>query len=86
MPAKSKKPVLAGMLNVPRAPLPLDDLAGPSQPARPSFEATGRATINMTVTPALKREFKVWCARAGISQVDAFKLGFDLLKGHQRMD
>lgn len=39
-----------------------------------------RATINLTVNDALKWEFKEWCTRHRMTQVDAFREGFKLLK------
>ena len=42
--------------------------------------AEGRATINLTVDRATKREFKTWCAQHDMKQIEAFRAGFLLLK------
>ena len=42
--------------------------------------AEDRATINLTVDRATKREFKMWCAAHDLKQIEAFRAGFELLK------
>jgi hypothetical protein len=37
-------------------------------------------SINLKVPERERRAFKVWCAEQGITQVDAFRKGFQLLK------
>lgn len=36
--------------------------------------------LNFKITERERRSFKVWCAEHGISQVDAFRKGVELLK------
>jgi hypothetical protein len=36
--------------------------------------------LNFKVTERERRDFKVWCAARGLTQVEAFKRGFRLLK------
>ena len=36
--------------------------------------------LNFKITERERRDFKVWCAARGLTQVDAFKRGFNLLK------
>ena len=40
-------------------------------------------SINLKVPERERRAFKVWCAERGITQVDAFKKGFQLLKAKE---
>jgi hypothetical protein len=37
-------------------------------------------SINLKVPERERRAFKVWCAERGITQVDAFRKGFQLLR------
>lgn len=37
-------------------------------------------SLNFKISERERREFKVWCASKGITQVEAFKRGFKLLK------
>lgn len=37
-------------------------------------------SLNFKISERERREFKVWCAERGITQVDAFRMGFSLLK------
>ena len=37
-------------------------------------------SINLKVPERERRAFKVWCAERGITQVDAFRKGFQMLK------
>ncbi|WP_010510757.1 hypothetical protein [Komagataeibacter europaeus] len=37
-------------------------------------------SINLKVPKEERKVFKVWCAEHGITQVDAFREGFQLLK------
>ncbi|QYK40248.1 MAG: hypothetical protein KF887_12475 [Paracoccaceae bacterium] len=37
-------------------------------------------SINLKVPERERRTFKVWCAERGITQVDAFRKGFQLLR------
>lgn len=37
-------------------------------------------SLNFKVTERERRSFKVWCAERGISQVDAFRKGIELLR------
>lgn len=37
-------------------------------------------SLNFKITERERRAFKVWCASKGLTQVEAFKLGFKLLK------
>ncbi len=47
-------------------------------------EALGKldelVSLNFKITERERREFKVWCAERGITQVEAFKQGFQVLK------
>ena len=36
--------------------------------------------LNFKVTERERRAFKMWCASKGMTQVEAFKQGFELLK------
>lgn len=36
--------------------------------------------LNFKITERERRDFKVWCAARGLTQVEAFKRGFMLLK------
>jgi len=36
--------------------------------------------LNFKITERERRAFKVWCASRGLTQVEAFKQGFKLLK------
>lgn len=36
--------------------------------------------LNFKVTERERRAFKMWCASKGMTQVEAFKKGFELLK------
>lgn len=36
--------------------------------------------VNFRITERERREFKAWCANRGMSQTEAFKRGFELLK------
>ena len=40
-------------------------------------------SINLKVPERERRAFKVWCAERGITQVDAFRKGFQLLKSKE---
>lgn len=37
-------------------------------------------SLNFKITERERREFKVWCASRGLTQVEVFKKGFKLLK------
>lgn len=37
-------------------------------------------SLNFKITERERRDFKVWCAARGLTQVEAFKQGFRLLK------
>jgi len=37
-------------------------------------------SLNFKITERERRSFKVWCAERGISQVDAFRKGVELLR------
>jgi hypothetical protein len=37
-------------------------------------------SLNFKITERERRDFKVWCAARGLTQVEAFKQGFKLLK------
>jgi hypothetical protein len=37
-------------------------------------------SLNFKITEGERRAFKIWCAGKGITQVEAFKRGFRLLK------
>ncbi|MFP2873298.1 hypothetical protein ACLEIY_13870 [Acetobacter tropicalis] len=37
-------------------------------------------SINLKVPKEERKAFKIWCAEHGITQVDAFRKGFQLLK------
>ena len=41
--------------------------------------------LNFKVTERERREFKVWCASRGLTQVEAFRQGFKLLKENQEL-
>lgn len=40
------------------------------------------ANVNLKVTDEERWQFKEWCVRHRMSQVDAFRLGFRLLQDH----
>lgn len=37
-------------------------------------------SLNFKIPERQRREFKVWCAERGVTQVEAFRKGFQLLK------
>lgn len=37
-------------------------------------------SLNFKITERERRVFKMWCASQGLTQVEAFKRGFNLLK------
>ena len=37
-------------------------------------------SLNFKISEKERRAFKVWCAERGLSQVDAFRKGIELLK------
>jgi hypothetical protein len=39
--------------------------------------------LNFKLTERERREFKVWCASRGLTQTEAFKMGFKLLKSKE---
>lgn len=39
-------------------------------------------SLNFKISERERRSFKVWCAERGISQIDAFRKGVELLKEH----
>ncbi|RLJ36254.1 hypothetical protein BCF46_3836 [Litoreibacter meonggei] len=41
-------------------------------------------SLNFKITERQRREFKVWCAERGITQVDGFRRGFKLLKDTEK--
>lgn len=41
--------------------------------------------VNFRITERERRAFKAWCAEHGMSQTEAFKRGFELLK-EERQD
>ncbi len=43
-------------------------------------------SLNFKISERQRREFKVWCAERGITQVEAFKRGFQLLKLNEGKD
>lgn len=43
-------------------------------------------SLNFKISERQRREFKVWCAERGITQVEAFKRGFQLLKLNEDKD
>lgn len=45
-------------------------------------EGAGLANLNLKVSEDERWAFKEWCVRHRISQVDAFRRAFDLLKRH----
>ena len=40
-------------------------------------------SINLKVPERERRAFKVWCAERGITQVDAFRKGFQILRAKE---
>ncbi len=40
-------------------------------------------SLNFKVSERERREFKVWCAERGITQVEALRRGFELLKKNE---
>lgn len=40
-------------------------------------------SINLKVPERERRAFKVWCAERGVTQVDAFRKSFQLLKAKE---
>jgi hypothetical protein len=49
-------------------------------PDQPSASA---ASINLKVTEEERWAFKAWCAQHRMTQVDAFRKAFELLKDHE---
>tara|TARA_B100001123_G_C15040295_1_gene919205 strand:+ start:283 stop:459 length:177 start_codon:yes stop_codon:yes gene_type:complete len=45
-----------------------------------SGELNELVSLNFKVTERERRAFKVWCASRGLTQVEAFRQGFKLLK------
>ena len=43
-------------------------------------------SINLKVPERERRAFKVWCAERGITQVDAFRKGIELLRAQDIHD
>ena len=43
-------------------------------------ELDALVAINFKLTERERRAFKMWCASKGITQVEAFRRGFNLLK------
>ncbi len=43
-------------------------------------------SLNFKIPERQRREFKVWCAERGITQVEAFRKGFQLLKRYEDED
>ena len=41
-------------------------------------------SLNFKVPERERRAFKVWCAERGMTQVEAFKKGFELLKSTEK--
>ena len=41
-------------------------------------------SINLKVPEKERRAFKVWCAEQGLTQVEAFRRGFQLLKNNEK--
>lgn len=39
--------------------------------------------LNFKLTERERRDFKVWCASKGMTQTEAFKMGFKLLKSKE---
>lgn len=37
-------------------------------------------SLNFKITERERREFKVWCAERGLTQVEAFRKGIELLR------
>lgn len=52
--------------------------------ASPEVEA--RANVNLKVTEAERWDFKEWCVHNRVSQVDAFRRAFELLRRHGMED
>ena len=50
-----------------------------------SGELDKLVSLNFKVTERERREFKVWCASRGLTQVEAFRQGFKLLKENQEL-
>jgi hypothetical protein len=42
-------------------------------------------SLNFKVSERERRAFKVWCAERGVTQVEAFKKGFQLLKSTEKV-
>lgn len=48
---------------------------------KPEVDLLGElVSLNFKVPERERRAFKVWCAERGMTQVEAFKKGFQLLK------
>lgn len=43
-------------------------------------ELNALVSLNFKITERERRAFKMWCASKGLTQVEAFKRGFKLLK------
>jgi len=43
-------------------------------------ELNALVSLNFKITERERRAFKMWCASQGLTQVEAFKRGFKLLK------
>ena len=46
-------------------------------------ELDALVSLNFKITERERRAFKVWCAERGMTQVEAFKRGFMLLKSKE---
>lgn len=57
-----------------------DDMADETKPD----PLDALVSLNFKITERERRSFKVWCAERGISQVDAFRKGVELLRTQAR--
>ena len=51
-----------------------------SQNDREHDDLSALSSVNFKIPEWERRAFKVWCAKRGMSQVEAFRRGFELLK------
>lgn len=53
------------------------------KPAQTSEKQEGRALLTIAVSPDVRKEYKVFCAKKGMRMQDAFIKGFELLKASE---
>lgn len=54
-----------------------------SQNDRDHDDLSALSSVNFKIPEWERRAFKVWCAERGVSQVEAFRRGFELLRSSE---